>query len=237
MNPAPQCGELEVSSKGGTGSGFEVESSSSRGRAATIAGAIVTVLVTLCFLMLFWNRFLGLRSGDGGFTGGVFFLKGILPYRDYYNATPPLFIFRSAAVLAIFGKLPIAIRAFGVLERVALSLLLYGWLVRFFRAKDAALAALVTVVVSAGDYADPISSYNHFTIMLAIASGLVASYALDEGRTGRALLTIGGLAGILSQLCLDSKQTIGLGVTFAIPVLVGLCLAKLDGIQIGRAHV
>jgi len=72
---------------------------------------------------------------------------------------------------AIFGKLPIVLRAFGVFERVILSLLLYGWLVRFFRVKDAALAAMVTMVISTGDVADPVSSYNHFTIMLAIASG------------------------------------------------------------------
>lgn len=200
-------------------------------RGTAIAGAMVTAAATFFFLMLFWNRFLGMRSGDGGFTGGLFFLKGILPYRDYYCPTPPLFLFRSAMVLAILGKLPIVVRGFGVLERVILSLLLYGWLVRFFRVKDAALAALVTMVVSAGDYADPVSSYNHFTIMLAIAGGLAASYALDEGRTRRALVTIGCLAGILSLLCLASKQTIGLGVTFAIPVVVGLCLMRLEEVR------
>ena len=98
-------------------------------------------------------------------------------------------------MLAIFGKLPIVLRGFGVFERVILSVLLYGWLARFFRVKDAALAALVTTVVSTGDYADPVSSYNHFTIMLAIASGLAASYALDEGRKKQALVTIGCLTG------------------------------------------
>jgi len=85
----------------------------------------------------------------------VFFLKGILPYRDFYCPVPPLFVLRSAAALAIFGKLPIVLRAFGVFERVILSLLLYGWLVRFFRVKDAALAAMVTMVISTGDVADP----------------------------------------------------------------------------------
>ena len=192
---------------------------------------MVAALVTFVFLLLFWNRFLGLRSGDGGFGGGVFFLKGILPYRDFYCPVPPLFVFRSAAVLAIFGKLPIVLRAFGVFERVILSLLLYGWLVRFFRVRDATLAALVTMVVSAGDVADPVSSYNHFTIMLAIASGLAASYAIDQGRQRRALVSLGGLVGVLSLLCLASKQTIGLGVTFAIPVVVGLSLMKLEGVH------
>lgn len=206
-------------------------SPASRGTAALIAGAVVTALVTLCFLLLFWNRFIGLRSGDGGFSGGVFFLKGMLPYRDYYAPAPPLFLLRCAAVLATFGKLPIVLRGFAVFERVMLSLLVYGWLVRFFRAKDAALAAIVTIVLSAGDFADPVSSYNHLTILLAVASGFVASYALDEGRTKRALLAIGSLAGILSLLCLAAKQTIGLGVTLAIPAALGLCLIRLERIS------
>lgn len=197
-------------------------------RWTTIAGAAVTALVTLCFFLLYWNRFLGLRSGDGGFTAGLFYLKGILPYRDFYYPVPPLFILRSAAVLAIFGKLPIVLRGFAVFERVILALLVYGWLARFFRAKDAALAALVTTILSACDYADPLSSYNHFTIMLAVASGFAASYALDDGR--RSLAGVGALAGILSLLCLASKQTIGLGVTVAIPVAVALCLIRLDGV-------
>jgi hypothetical protein len=190
---------------------------------------MVTAVVTLFFLLLFWNRFLGLRSGDGGFSGGVFFLKRILPYRDYYSPVPPLFIIRSAAVLAIFGKLPIVLRGFGVFERVFLSLLLYSWLVRLFRVKDAALAALVTTVVSTGDYADPVSSYNHFTILLAIASGLAASYALDETRSKSVLTPIGCLTGVFSLLCFATKQTIGLGVTLAIPLLTGLCLMRIEG--------
>lgn len=231
MSSLPKSSELEDGLNGVTNPQRDSVLPHSVKSRTVIAGAMVAALGTFCFLMLFWNRFIGLRSGDGGFGGGLFFLKGIVPYRDYYAAIPPLFLFRSAAVLAIFGKLPIVIRGFGVFERVILSLLLYGWLVRFFRVKDAALAALVTMVVSTGDYADPVSSYNHFTIMLAVASGLAASYALDEGRAKRALAILGCLAGVLSQLCLDSKQTIGLGVTFAIPVVVGLSLVRLEGVR------
>jgi hypothetical protein len=196
-----------------------------------VVGAIATALVTLCFLLLFWNRFLGLRSGDGGFSGAVYFLNGILPYRDYYCPVPPLFLARCVAVLAVFGKLPIALRGFAVFERVALALLVYGWLVRFFRVKDASFAAIVTIVASACDYADPVSSYNHFTITLAVATGFAASYALDEDRTPRALHLIGCAAGVLALTCMIAKQTIGLGVTLAIPLVVGLCLIQLSGIR------
>jgi hypothetical protein len=231
MSSFPQRNEEQAPFARVTDPGIDSSAShSSKGRTA-IAGALVTASVTLCFFLLFWNRFLGLRSGDGGFTGAVFFLKGILPYRDYYVPVPPLWVARCAAVLAIFGKLPIVLRGYAVFERVILSLLLYGWLVRFFRVKDAAWAAIVTMVVSAGDYADPVSSYNHFTIMLAIADGFAASYALDAGRTKRAVAAIGCLAGIISLLCLAAKQTIGLGVTLAIPFVLGLCLVRLESAQ------
>jgi hypothetical protein len=170
-----------------------------------------------------------LRSGDGGFSGGIFVLNGAMPYRDFYMPTPPLFLLRSAAVLAVFGKTMLAIRAAGIAERLVLALLLYGWLVRFFRARNAALATIVTMVVSTGDLADPLSSYNHFTILLAMASGLVSSYALDEKRTWRALAALGCAAGVFASLCLACKQSIGLAITVAIPIVMAACLVRLEG--------
>src|SRR5208283_4553729 len=135
---------------------------------AVVAGAIVTAAATLFFLILFWNRFLGLRSGDGGFTGGVFFLNGFLPYRDYFTPGPPLFLLRTVSVLSILGTRVIALRVAAVVERVLLSLFLYGWLARFFKARNAALAAIVTIVASTGDLSDPLSSYNHFAVLLGL---------------------------------------------------------------------
>ena len=54
--------------------------------------------------------------------------------------------------------------------------------------------------------------------------------SMKDEQSGR-LVGIGCLAGILSLLCLATKQTIGLGVTLAIPVAVGLCLIRLEGVQ------
>ncbi len=202
-----------------------------------IAGAIITVIVTAFFLLLFWNRFLGLRSGDGCFGGGLGILGGGIPYRDGYGATPPLFLLRTAAVLSVFGKTMVAIRGAGIVERLLISLLLYGWLARFFKARNAALATIVTMIASTGDRADPLSSYNHFTILLAMASGLVSSYALDENRSFRALFTLGCTAGVFSFLCLSSKQTIGLAITVAVPVVIGTCLIRLEGIRKAAAYL
>src|ERR1035441_3349422 len=124
MSKAIGAGDLQPHSSAVTLAEPNADTFYSGGVATVIAGALVTAVVTLFFLSLFWNRFIGLRSGDGGFGGGVFFLKGILPYRDYYCPVPPLFLLRSAAALALFGKLPIVLRALGVFERIILSLLL-----------------------------------------------------------------------------------------------------------------
>lgn len=198
---------------------------------AVVVGAIATAFALLFFLLLFWNRFLGLRSGDGGFSGGILFLNNVLPYRDLYSPGPPLYAMRSAALLAFFGKKLIVLRAAGLCERLLLSLLLYGWLVRLFRVRNAAIASIVTMVVSSGDLSDALSSYNHFTVLLAVASGLIASFALDEDRAVRSLAILGAFAGIFASLSFTCKQTIGIGIVFVIPVVVGACLIRIEEIR------
>jgi hypothetical protein len=202
-----------------------------------IAGAIVTILVTLAFLLLYWNRFVGLRSGDGGFTGALLLLDGFVPYRDFYSPGPPLFMLRSAAVLSLFGKTLIALRAAGVFERLFLATLLYAWLARFFKAGNAALATIVTMVVSSMDFSDPLSSYNHFTILMSVAAGLASSYALDEDRAPRTLLFLGAIAGGFAFLSIACKQTIGLAITVALPVVVGACLLRLENLRKTLAYL
>ena len=201
------------------------------------AGACITAVVTLAFLLLFWNRFVGLRSGEGGFSGGLMFLSGIMPYRDYYAPGPPLFLLQNAAVLALFGKTMVAVRAAAVFERLLLAVLLYTWLARFFKAGNAALAAIVTMVVSTLDLSDPVNSYNHFTILMAVAAGFASSFALDENRTIRSLLAIGTTAGAFSFFCIATKQTIGLAISVALPIIIGACLLQLEGLRKAVAYL
>jgi hypothetical protein len=202
-----------------------------------VAGAVVTLAITLGFLLMFWNRFLGLRSGDGAFSAAILFLDGAVPYRDFYNPGPPLFLLRCAALLAAFGKTMMVLRVAAIVERLLLAGLLYAWLVRFFKAGDAALAAMVTMVVSTLDISDPLSSYNHFSMLMGVAAGYASSFALDEKRSQRGLLLSGAVAGGLAFLSMACKQTIGLAVTVALPVIVGLCLIRLEGVRRFAAYL
>lgn len=192
-------------------------------------GALAVIVSTLFFFLLFWNRFLGIRSGDGEYGGGMAFLAGLMPYRDYFTASTPLNIFKSAAILSLFGQTLIAVRAFAVFERALMALVLCFWLRRLFRTPHAVLGAVVAIILSAGDIADPLCSYNHDAIFLAMLSGFLASFALDQFRGLRPVAFLAMTSGIFACLSFLTKQTIGLGASAVTPVVVAAVLLRLDG--------
>ena len=141
---------------------------------ARILAILATALVglTLLFLSSFFNRFAGLRSGDGEYTGEMALLSGVIPYRDYFAPGPPLNVIKSALILKAFGGALIVSRVAGVLERLLISVVLLRWLMQLFRPWHALVASVVTMVVSTGDLTDPIASYNHDAILFAMIAGL-----------------------------------------------------------------
>lgn len=209
----------------------ENHESTAFGRTQLLTGAAVAILCSLFFFLLYWNRFAGLRSGNGSFEGGITILEGFRPYRDYFTAGPPLNALISASVMAIFGKTLVVIRAYGVFERFMLAAVLYFWLARLFRFSTAALATIVTMVISAGDPSDTLSSYNFAAILFGSASGFAASFFIDQERRGWQATLFAVAAGILAGMAFATKQTIGVGATVAVPVLAAACAWKLSGVR------
>ena len=117
-----------------------------------VIGGIVAIVLTAAFFSLFFNRFAGLRSGDGEYVGGYFLVRGSLPFRDYFTASPPLNPFKSGVLLSLFGENLIVSRAAGMVERSFIVLLLYLWLLRLSRPAYAVLGAFATLVVSTAEY-------------------------------------------------------------------------------------
>ena len=195
---------------------------------AWLAGAAVTIALTLAYFLLYWNRFVGLRSGDWMFSLGVDVLAGKLPCRDYFCSSPPLTVFKSALVLKLFGAKLIVLRGFAVFERTVLATILYFWLARLFRPAVASMAAIVAIVLSAADYADTFVSYSHDTILWTVASGLCASLALDAtsfSRIGR----VAAFSGFCAGMALCTKQSIGGGAIVGIPIVAAFLLLRLKG--------
>lgn len=184
---------------------------------------LVLVVVSLVFFLGFYNRFAGVRSGDGEFTSAVALLAGKMPYRDYYTTAPPLNLVKSAVLLKLFGPALIVSRLAGVVERLVIALVLFHWLRRMFRPIDALVASAVTIILSAGDQTDPVASYNHEAILWAMLCGLAASVLLDGRRPRRRLILWAMVSGVCASLSFLTKQTIGAGVAgLALMVVAGL---------------
>jgi hypothetical protein len=182
------------------------------------------------YYVSFFNRFAGLRSGDGEFSGGMALLAGRLPYRDYFTAGPPLNQLKSAIELALFGKALIVTRICAVLERLVIAGVLYAWLRRSFGAWASSLAALVTIIVSTGDLTDPLASYNHDAILSAMLCGFGASVSLESQRPrNRMMLAL--FAGLAAGFSALTKQTVGLGTAVAVLVIGGVACARIFGFR------
>lgn len=190
----------------------------------------IALLLTLAllFFLSYFNRFAGLRSGDGEFAGGVAVLEHRLPYRDYYTAGPPLNAIKAALELGLFGKTLFVSRLAGVFERLSIALALYLWLRRLFSTRAAMLACLTAIIVSAGDRTDPLASYNHDAIFLAILCGLAACISMDSKDVRRAMW-LSACAGIAASLSIVSKQTVGLGAAASVGAIAAIAVFRLNG--------
>jgi hypothetical protein len=207
----------------------QADSGTGRWREEIWPVAILFVIPALYFFSYF-NRFAGLRSGNGEFGGGVALLTGYLPYRDFFNAGPPLNMMKAAGELWLFGKFLIVTRTCAVLERLAIAVILYAWLRRTFSAWASCMAALVTIIVSAGDRTDPLASYNHDAILFAMLCGFAASVSLERPRL-RDAATLAFASGLAAGLSVLTKQTVGLGTAVAIVVTGTAACWRLFGFR------
>ena len=207
-----------------------MENISSR-RMVVVTGGVLAMVLTAVFFSLFFNRFAGLRSGAGEYVGGVSLVNGSVPFRDYFTTSPPLNQFKSGILLSLFGKNLIVSRTAGMIERSLIALLLYFWLLRLYRPAYAAVAAFATLVISTADYADSIASYNHDSLFFAMLSGYLAGFVLNRSRSMRSIVWMGLLAGVAGGLSFLTKQTIGLGATVAVPVLVTAIVWRLQTLR------
>jgi hypothetical protein len=185
--------------------------------------AFILLVLASLFFFSFFNRFAGLRSGDGEFGAGIAFLVGRRPYRDYFTAGPPLNQLKAALELGLFGKFLFVSRFAGVVERLITGGLLYVWLRKSFSLPAALLASFVTIIVSAGDKTDPIASYNHDAIFFGVLCGFLVSKAVDATRL-LPVVWLGAGAGAAAGLSFLTKQTVGAAVAlsmlvFGVPAL------------------
>ncbi|HTW48342.1 MAG TPA: hypothetical protein VMD92_10345 [Acidobacteriaceae bacterium] len=191
---------------------------------------LILLILSALYFFSFFNRFAGLRSGNGEFGGGMALLTGRLPYRDFFNAGPPLNMMKAACELWLFGKLLIVTRTCAVLERLTIAAILYAWLRRTFSSWASCIAALVTIIVSAGDRTDPLASYNHDAILFAMLCGFAAGLSLERPSL-RNMIVLAFASGFAAGLSALTKQTVGLGTAVAIAVIGTAACLRLLGLR------
>jgi hypothetical protein len=186
-----------------------------------ISYAMLLAAATCGYLLLWYNRFLGLSSNGWFYFFGQQILHGSVPYRDFYLYVPPLHPLKFAALGALFGDGLIVPRIAAVVERVVLAVLVYFWLLRVFTIGPSFLGSLLGVIAFCSDQADALSLHHHDSVLWAVSAGLLASFAISSQKPGA---FIAG-SGFFAALCFFTKQTTGAGVSFVIPLIL-LCTLK-----------
>src|ERR1700722_5586607 len=94
-----------------------------RAKETLLAFIIITVSI-LTYHAFFWNKYLGLQDGWGN-VYAAYLEQGKIPYRDFYLFSQPYSILLSTFITHVFGNTIIALRAWGIGERIVITFLLY----------------------------------------------------------------------------------------------------------------
>lgn len=183
--------------------------------------ATLLAAATCGYLLLWYNRFLGLSSNGWFYFYAQQILHGSVPYRDFYLYVPPLHPLKLAALSALFGDGLIVPRIAAVAERVVLAVLVYFWLLRIFTIGPAFLGSLLGVIAFCSDQADALSLHHHDSVLWAVTAGLLASFGISSRRSSA---FIAG-SGFFAALCFFTKQTTGAGISLVVPLIL-LCTLK-----------
>lgn len=171
------------------------------------------------FTLSYWDRFLAPSSAGAFYYVAEQVLAGHMPYRDFFFVAPPLHALKLSLLLSVFGDGFLVTRFDALIERSVLAVVVYFWLLRFVRGPAAFCGSLLAVVVFACDPADALASYHHDSVFWGVLAGYSASSTLDTSsamRRSAAAFVSGAFAG----LCILTKQTTGLGITAAIPIIL-----------------
>jgi hypothetical protein len=213
----------------GTGDFGAVASRKMMGRRGQLALAVVIVIgLNLAFLLTFWNRFLGPSVSGMFLEFACRLLSGKVPYRDFYVVVTPFYIFRTAAVVKLFGPSLAVLRLVDIGYRSAIAAILVIWLSKVVRIPYAALGALAAVAVFSTDPADSLTSYHLEATFWALVGAFLLSYVKWERREILRNISLICGSGVCCSVCFFTKQTEGGGITLALLIVIaGLSIRDL----------
>ncbi|MBI3654609.1 MAG: glycosyltransferase family 39 protein [Acidobacteria bacterium] len=201
-------------------------------RKTVLLACSATLLFITAFILLWWNRYLGITNDGWHYFHAQQILSGKTPYKDFYLFIPPLHPLRLALELKLFGNYFIVPQIFGVLERLLLFTVLCVWLCRLFPAKYVLIGVVSSAVAYLADTSETLSSLHHEAVFWATLAAFCLSSALYYKRF---FLHWSFAAGVFAGLAFLGKQTSGIGITAAIPMFLLLTLRQESRQQVSKA--
>lgn len=190
-------------------------------RRGQLALAVVIVVgLNLAFLLSFWNRFLAPSVSGMFLEFASRLLSGKVPYRDFYVVVTPFYIFKTAAIVKIFGPSLAILRLIDIGYRCALGAILVIWLSKVVRIPYALLGALAAVIVFSTDPGDSLTSYHLEATFWALTGAFLLSYVQWERREILRNISVICCSGACCSICFFTKQTGGGGITLALIIVI-----------------
>jgi hypothetical protein len=178
-------------------------------------------------MLFWWNRGIQLNSNGLPNLAASAILSGRLPYRDFHYWCPPGHLLIWAAITACFGDGLIYVRAFAVLERMAIFVIVYFWLTQIFSPRAAFFGTFTAAMGFSSDIGDVIAHYGFDSVLASVLAGFSASIATaSQCRYARIFYF---LTGVFAGLCMLAKQTQGVGM-FGLLLVIFLLATRSRGL-------
>ena len=185
------------------------------------------VLIILGYSSLYFSNTYPISEGWGVFNAELL-NQGKVPYRDFYYYLPPLSLWMDALFWKLSFGMLLVFRAWRLAERIAIYLLVFNFLKRYFHCVYVFVACAFTVVLSTGDIYDLFGDYNQTMALLAILL-LYAATAFAHAEALRQKLKWLFVSGMIIGGMFLNKQTIFLASFICYFVcLTAFCLKTRD---------
>lgn len=185
------------------------------------------VLIILGYSSLYFSNTYPISEGWGVFNAELL-NQGKVPYRDFYYYLPPLSLWMDALFWKLSFGMLLVFRAWRLAERIAIYLLVFNFLKRYFHCVYVFVACAFTAVLSTGDIYDLFGDYNQTMALLAILL-LYAATAFAHAEALRQKLKWLFVSGMIIGGMFLNKQTIFLASFICYFVcLTAFCLKTRD---------
>lgn len=190
-------------------------------------GALLIVLVSLAYSSLYFFNTFPISEG-WNVNYAELFLRGNMPYRDFYYYLPPLSLFLDTIFWKLSFGFLIVYRFWYLVQRIAIYILFYRLLCRYFNWKYAAISCAIAEILCTAEVYDLFGDYNQTVSFLGVLLAYASVNFVHTEETRKKVKNL-FLAGIVLGLMFLCKQTIVLAAFLVyIVALIVYCLINRD---------